>query len=215
MLKILVLIMSFSLLVSAEAAQRHKRTIYVPTEQERRDQRCSEYDLGWAKESPQNWKEYQKDCAPRTGHVETFWKVAEEYKKQCTLSKRLNAELSKSWDRKERITKDRQAAVDTESIKCDNVEWQVHGHYVTLYELERQQVFSGNASLMRDVVGLRCPNRKTAKDLRHAFARCHIHTGPQEMDGYYAWVEQQPKSVHTKVAEYENSLKKRGLWIEN
>lgn len=201
MLRIMFVVCVALSVATVNAAQRE----WSP--KEIHDELCRESDLSSVKDDKEAWREYQRDCAPRASTLARFGKTVAEYLQQCRLSKRLRSEAMQH----PRVST---TAADVAFLKCETVEDLMRGNYLELYELERQQVFKTDKARMLEVVVLRCPHRHNPPSVRRAFARCHIHIGFQEHDGRDAWVDSLPKSVHKEIAEYEASLKKRGLWVE-
>lgn len=173
-------------LPSAEA--RAKKQKWQPTPQQQHDFMCQESDLSTQKETQAQWAQYQKDCAVRPASLKKFQKVVAEYIRYHQHDKTSTTD-------------------DTNYVLGGVISGLLRRTYLSLYELERQKVFTERASAgqMKKLVSVPyC--RKNKHGLRSTFAKCFIHDGNVGVDfGSYD---------EKKVTVYENSLKKQGLWTD-
>lgn len=174
-------------LPSAEA--RSKKQKWQPTPQQQHDFMCQESDLSTQKETLAQWIQYQKDCAVRPANLKRFQKVVAEYIQYHQRGKTSTTDDS------------------TDYVLDRVISGLLERTYLSLYELERQEVFTNRASVgqMKKLVSVRhC--RQNKHGLRSTFAQCYIHGNNIGVDfGSYD---------EKKVTAYENSLKKQGLWTD-
>lgn len=188
MYKFLVSFVLAVILASAtlpSAEARTKKQKYTP--QQLHDFMCQESDLSGHKETAETWAQYQKDCAVRPASLEKFRNVLAEY---------LKPQYPKH-DKKDDTDYELYRVIDDLLVRT----------YLSLYELERQKVFAdkGTAEQIQKLLTPRgC--RKNKNGLRSTFARCYIHAHDVGVDT--------DGGDERVISSYVDSLKKRGLWME-
>ena len=167
------------------AEARTKKQRYTP--EQLGDFMCQESNLSEHKETAETWARYQKDCAVRPESLKKFRNVLAEYLKP----------LYPKHNKKDDTSNELYRAIDNLLVRT----------YLSLYELERQKVFAdkGMVEQIQKLLTWRgC--RKNKNGLRSTFARCYIHAHDVGVD-----TDGGDEKV---ISSYIDSLKKRGLWMD-